>query len=115
MNTLHAKNALIVGLLLAASLPLGTAFVTGVALGGAIQVLNLKLLERSVAWMLGLASEGRSGGVQGLVMLRFTTLMAACVASLVLLPIDPLAFAIGFSSVVPACLWHGLTSAGAPR
>lgn len=112
MNTLHAKNALILGLLLAAAVPLGVAFTTAVALGGSIQILNLKLLERGVAYMLGLASAGRGAGMQALLMLRFSTIMAGCVAILILLPVDPLAFAIGFSSVVPACLWHGLTRAG---
>lgn len=109
MNTLHAKNALILGLLLAAAVPLGAAFTTAVALGGSLQIVNLKLLERGVAYMLGLASEGHGAGMQALLMLRFSAVMAGCVAILVLLPVDPLAFAVGFSSVVPACLWHGLT------
>ena len=112
-STLHAKHALIFSLVLAGSLPFGTAATVSVALGGALQLLNLRLLERSVAWMLGLAGQGWGAGVQALIVLRFSTLMAACMFILIALPVQPLAFTVGFSVTVPTVLWHGLTSARA--
>ena len=110
-TTLHTKNALVLGVLLASSLALGPVFAVSVALGGSLQVVNLRLLERSVAWTLGLASQGQPGGVQALIALRFLLVMAACAAILILLPVDPIGFVCGFSSVVPTVLWHGLATA----
>ena len=111
MSTVHAKNALLFALVLLASLPFGAPVILGVALGGALQLLNLRLLERSVAHMLGFASAGQPGAVQALISLRFFALLAICATVLIVLPVDPLAFAIGFSVTVPALLWHGLATA----
>jgi hypothetical protein len=111
MSTLHAKNALIFALVMTAALPFGPRVALGVALGGSLQLLNLRLLERSVAYMLGLAGAGQGGAVQALIGLRFVALMGACAYVLIALPVDPLGFAIGFSVTVPAVLWHGLMSA----
>ena len=110
MSTLHAKNALLFALALLASLPFGAPIVLGVALGGALQLVNLRLLERSVAHRLGLASPGQVA-VQVLIALRFVALMAACATILIVLRVDPLAFVAGFSVSVPALIWHGLASA----
>ena len=111
-STLHRKNALVAALLLAASLPFGAAVVAGVALGCAVQVVNLRLLERSVSLLLGLAGSGQGAGVQALVALRFVAVMAVCAAILLALPVHPAGFAAGFSSTVPAVLWYGLAGAG---
>jgi hypothetical protein len=111
-GTLHRRNALVAAVLLAASLPFGPAVVAGVALGCAVQAVNLLLLERSVSLMLGLAGAGQGGGVQALVALRFVALMGVCAGILIALPLPPVAFAAGFSSAVPAVLWHGLASRG---
>lgn len=108
MSSLHAKNAALSALLLALSVPFGSAVAIGVALGAAVQVVNLHLLERTVRHLLGLAAAGRPGGVQALVMLRFAGLMGACAVVLLTLPVHPLGFAAGFSAAVPALCWHGL-------
>jgi len=97
--------------LLAVSLLAGAAFAVSVALGGALQILNLRLLHKSVAWMLGSADAGHSRPVQALIGLRFVAVMATCVVILVTLPVDALGFTLGFSSVVPAAVWHGLATA----
>ncbi len=110
-SSVHRKNALVLALVLAGSLPFGAQASVSVALGGALQALNLVLLERSVAYLLGLAGGGQSGGVQALIALRFVALMAVCATILIALPVDPLAFTVGFSVMVPAVLWHGLASA----
>lgn len=95
------------GLLLVAAIPFGAVVFVSLALGGAIELVNLRLLDKSVGWMLGTAG-GRGGVVQALLILRFFLLMTALAATLLFLPVDPLAFTIGFSSVVPAAIWHGL-------
>ncbi len=111
MSTVHAKIALIFALVLMTSMPFGPRAALGVALGGALQLLNLRLLERSVAYLLGLAGSGQGGAVQALIGLRFLALLGAGAFVLYALPVDPLAFAIGFSVTVPAVLWHGLARA----
>ena len=111
MSTLHAKNALIFALVMTAALPFGPRPALGVALGGSLQLLNLRLLDRSVSYMLGLAGSGQGGAVQALIGLRFIALMGACAYVLIALPVDRLGFAVGFSVTVPAVLWHGLASA----
>ena len=111
-STLHRKNALVAAGLLVASMPFGPAVVAGVALGCAVQVVNLRLLERSVWLLLGLAGAGQGAGVQALVALRFVAVMAVCAAILIAVGVHPVGFAAGFSSAVPAVLWHGLAVAG---
>jgi hypothetical protein len=110
-RSLHVRNALVFTVLLAGSLLVGAGFALSVALGGALQMLNLGLLHKSVAWMLGSAGAGQSRPVQALIALRFVAVMATCIAILVTLPVDPLGFTLGFSSVVPAAVWHGLATA----
>jgi hypothetical protein len=36
--------------------------------------------------------------------------LAAITVALLWLPIEPLAFIVGFSSLVPAVIWHGLAT-----
>ncbi len=107
--SLHTKNALVLALFLGAAAPFGWTALISVAIGGGMQVVNLRGLERSVGGML------RTGGVGGLLhallALRLLLLLALVGIVLVTLPVQPLAFALGLSSVVPAVLWHGLRSA----
>lgn len=110
-RSLHVRNALALATLLGMSLFVGASFAVSVALGGALQILNLRLLEKSVGWMLGSGGAGQTRPVQALIALRFVAVMATCVAILVALPVDALWFALGFSSVVPAAVWHGLATA----
>ena len=106
-TSLHRKNALILTGVLVASIPFGAAVSASVALGGFIQIANLGALERSVSLMLGLAPSSQ-GAVPVLILFRFVALMGVCAAALIVLPVEPLAFAAGFSTSVPAVLWHGL-------
>ena len=55
----------------------------------------------------------RSAGglLQALIALRLLLLLGLVGIVLATLPVQPLAFALGLSIVVPAVLWHGLTSA----
>ncbi len=107
--SLHTKNALMLALFLGAAAPFGWSALMSVAIGGGIEVVNLRGLERSVG---GLLRTGGGGGfLQALLALRLLLLLALVGVVLVTLPVEPLAFVLGLSSVVPAVLWHGLTGA----
>lgn len=107
--SLHTKNAMVLGLFLGAVAPFGWTALVSVAIGGGMQVVNLRGLERSVGEML--RPSGVGGFLRGLLALRLLLLLALVGIVLVTLPVQPLAFALGLSIVVPAVLWHGLTSA----
>ena len=106
--SVHAKNALILSLALGVAIPFGWHAVASVLLGGGIQVVNLRGLERSVGGMLHLAAGGRGGVFQALIGLRLLLLLGLVGIILLTLRVEPIAFAVGLSTVVPAVLWHGL-------
>ena len=110
MHSLHAKNALLLALLLAAGLPYGERAVVSIALGGGMQAVNLGMLERSVSILLGLARERHGRGVQALLGLRLVLLFSLVGVIFATQPIDPLGFTLGLSTVVPAVIWHGLAT-----
>ena len=120
-RTLHGKQFLVLLVAFVASFPYGWRASTSIALGGGIQVVNLKALERCVAWLLGLASAGRplSGaarlGAGLLVQLRWLILVTAVAVILFLLPVEPIAFLVGLSTAALAVLWHGFVTARPSR
>lgn len=110
-TSLHTKNALALALLLLCAAPFGVTVLASASLGGGVQVLNLRLLERAVAFWLGGRAHGLGGLAKILIAFRFVALMGLCAALIVLLPVNAVAFAAGFSSVVPAAIWHGFETA----
>jgi hypothetical protein len=115
--TLPAKHLLVLAVALVASFPYGWRASASLALGGGIQIVNLRALERSVAKLLDFASSGRQLGV-GLrlgaslaVQLRWVLVLGLVGIILLTLPVDPIALLIGLSTVVVAVLWHGFASA----
>jgi hypothetical protein len=110
LRSIHAKNACVLALALALVMPYGVPAVWGVAAGGAIQIVNLRGLERYVAWLVGVAQGAPTGLVQVVLGFRFVAVLAAAGAALLLLPVEPIPFALGLSTVVPAVIWHGLTT-----
>ncbi len=120
-RTLHGKQFLVVLVAFVASFPYGWRAGASVALGGGIQVVNLKALERCVAWLLGLASGGGPLSVGArlgaglLVQLRWLILAAAVAAILLTLPVEPIAFLVGLSTAALAALWHGFATARLSR
>ncbi len=107
--SLHTKNAMVLALFLGAVAPFGWTALISVAIGGGMQLVNLRGLERSVGGML--RTSGVGGLLRGLLALRLLLLLGLVGMVLLTLPVQPLAFALGLSIVVPAVLWHGLTSA----
>jgi hypothetical protein len=113
LQSIHAKNALILALALLGAMPYGVPAVWSVALGGGIQVVNLKGLERAVAWLVSLAPRRPSALLQLVLAARFVAVLAAAGVALWMLPVEPIAFAAGLSTVVPAVIWHGLATSPA--
>ena len=112
---LAARHALVLVLAIAAGIPYGWRAVGSLALGGGVQIVNLRALERSVAGMLGLAASGQRGAATALLQLRLVVFLGAVAVILVATPVAPLAFAVGLLTTVPAVVWHGIASARAAR
>lgn len=117
--TLPGKHFAVLVVALLASFPYGWRASASLLLGGGIQVVNLKALERSVASLLGLAavksrgpdtepaSRGLRLGAALLLQLRWGILMGVVAAILLTLPVEPIALLVGLSTAAAAALWHG--------
>ncbi len=113
--TLHAKHLLVLGIALCASIPYGWRAVASVGLGGGIQIVNLRVLERGVAAMFSASAQNRPAGLTRVLFgLRWAAFLAVIALALLSLPLAPIAFAAGLSCVVPTVIWHGLSAAGRP-
>ncbi len=113
--SLHAKYAITLTLAFAGGFSYGCHAAWSLALGGGIQVLNLTALERSVRAVLT-ADHGAGSGVpiaQLALFLRTLVFFVAVAYVLAVVPVQPLAFLAGLLAVVPALIWHGLTTSGA--
>ncbi len=125
-RSLTGKHFLVLAVALLASFPYGWRASASLALGGGIQLVNLKALERSVASLLGLASSWSQGpdtqlalglrfGAGLLLQLRWLLLVGLVAAILLVLPVDPIALLTGLSTAAAAVLWHGFQTARFPR
>ena len=91
-------NYVIGGLLvIAAALTQPRDIALGVAVGVALTCLNFFMLRRLVNRWTKDAAAGKAGSTQILMMPKMLGLMAAVILSLKFLPIDAVAFTIGFS------------------
>ncbi len=113
--SLHAIHAALLAVALAGSIPYGWSATASLALGGGIQVLNLRALERSVRLML--ASTVESGSRARLAAhaasgLRLLLLLALLSWVLIATPVHPLPFATGLLLVVPALGLYGFKVSG---
>ncbi len=110
-SSIHAVHALLVAVAIAGAIPYGWHTAGSLALGGVIQVLNLRLLERSVRLMIGTSVEaGTRAGlvVHGAAALRLLLFFAVIAWVLTQTRVEPLAFGTGLLLVLPALSWHAL-------
>jgi ATP synthase I chain len=107
--SLQTKHACLLVLAIAGAIPYGCLAVWSLALAGGIQVLNLAVLERSVR--LVVAENGSAPAARVFFMLRLFLVFGAIAAALGLFGARPLPFVAGLSVVVPAVIWHGLSTA----
>ncbi|MCP4007181.1 MAG: hypothetical protein GY725_23610 [bacterium] len=113
MSSLGKKHALVFAVALVCAISYGKAALASLALGGGIQIVNLRALEKGVVGMLGLAASGHSAAMMFLLHMRWLLVMGSVGALLLLYPVEPIAFVVGLSTVVPAVIWHGLSTARA--
>ena len=69
----------------------------GIAVGAALTCLNFNVLRRLVNKWTADAAQGRTGAAPLLMMPKMIGLMAAVALAILFLPIDPIAFVVGYS------------------
>lgn len=112
--SLHAIHLGLLAVALAGSIPYGWSATASLALGGGIQVLNLRALERSVRLMVASTVESGSRArvaAHAASGLRLLLLLALLAWVMVATPVAPLPFGIGLLLVVPALAWYGISQA----
>ncbi len=87
--------------------------VTSLVIGGMFMAVNFLLLSFGVAWLLTpMASRGRIKAGVGLLVLKIALFIALLIAIFLNFKLDPISFALGFSSLIVAILIesfrHGL-------
>jgi hypothetical protein len=110
-SSIHGLHALLLAVAVAGAIPYGWHAAGSLALGGVIQVLNLRLLERSVRLIIGTSVEGGRGTglvVHAAAALRLLLFFAAVAWVLTQTRVEPLAFGAGLLLVLPALTWHTL-------
>lgn len=84
-------------LVIAAALTQSREVALGVAVGVALTCLNFNVLRRLVNKWTADAAQGRTGAAPMLMMPKMVGLMVAVGLAIWLLPIDPIAFTVGYS------------------
>jgi hypothetical protein len=74
----------------------------GLAVGAGLTCVNFFVLRKLVVKWTRDSAEGRGGYAQLLAAPKMLVLMLAVVAALMFLPIDPIAFTIGYSIFIPS-------------
>lgn len=114
LRSIHAKHALLVAVAFVGAIPYGWHAAWSLAAGGAIQALNLAVLERSVRRMIGSTDSTLGGGTAGgriLALARFGLLLGSVAWILSRTSVEPLPLLVGLSMLVPAVAWHGIAEA----
>jgi hypothetical protein len=84
-------------LVLAAALTQSQPVALGVAVGVLLTCLNFHVLRRLVTKWTRDAAQGKTGNAPLLMLPKMVGLMGAVAVAILLLPIDPIAFTIGYS------------------
>lgn len=84
-------------LVIAAALTQSRPIALGVAVGAALTCLNFFVLRRLVSKWTSDAAAGKSGAAPLLMLPKMVGLMGAVALSILFLPIDPIAFTVGYS------------------
>ncbi len=121
IHRIERLNYVLGGLLvLAGALTQTRPIALGVAVGVALTCANFFVLRKLVTKWTAEAARGDRGGNAAFLMLpKMIALMGAVALSILLLPIDPLAFVVGYStfiiSIVIDSLYSALKSAPEPE
>ena len=106
-------------LVIAAALTQDRRIALGVAVGVLLTCLNFNVLRRLVTKWTTDAAAGRHGTAQLLMVPKMAGLMLAVAAAILFLPIDPIAFTVGYSifiiSIVIDTTYAALKHENAPE
>jgi hypothetical protein len=98
MLRIERINYLLGGILvIAAALTQPRPIALGIAVGVALTCANFFVLRRLVTKWTSDAAQGKSGNAPLLMLPKMTILMGAVAVAILVLPIDPIAFTIGYS------------------
>lgn len=88
-----------------ASLALGSRSITlGVAIGAGLTCINFYVLRKLIVRWTSAAAQGKVSNAPLLMLPKMLGLMGACAVAILLLPIDAIAFAIGYSIFIVSIL-----------
>jgi len=103
---LHRRNWVVLGLLLAASLPFGNwAVSVGILAGGLIAIAGFAWLQRSLRRLLADPGQGAGTRYQFGYLVRLLVLGAVLAVLIAIVKIHPAGLALGLSVVVINLLW----------
>jgi ATP synthase I chain len=72
-------------------------FALGIAVGGGLTCLNFFVLRKLIGKWTAAAAKGNASGASYLMLPKMAGLMGAVALAILLLPLDPIAFVIGYS------------------
>jgi hypothetical protein len=84
-------------LIIAAAITQNRPIALGIAVGVALTCLNFYVLRRLVTKWTSDAAKGRTGNAPLLMLPKMVGLMGAVAVAILVLPLDPIAFTIGYS------------------
>jgi uncharacterized membrane protein YedE/YeeE len=111
LGSVHRKHALLLTLAAIGSILYGWVALGSLLLGGGIQVINLRALDRTASRLRDFARGGSPGPLRALLAFRFVLIVGLVGWVLLRLPVQPGPFVVGLGLIVPAVLWHGLETA----
>jgi hypothetical protein len=90
------------------------AITLGLAIGAALTCLNFFVLRKLIVKWTTEAAQGKNGNSALLMLPKMVGLMGACAAAILLLPIDAIAFAAGYSIFIVSIMVEAIYSAVRP-
>ena len=106
-------------LVIAAALTQAQPIALGVAVGVLLTCINFFVLRRLVTKWTRDAAQGKTGSAPLLMLPKMVGLMGAVAVAILLLPIDPIAFTVGYSifiiSIVIDTTYSALREGGEPE
>ncbi len=104
----YALSAVVV---LAALLTQSRAITLGVAVGAGLTCLNFYVLRRLIVRWTAAAAQGKSSHAPLLMLPKMIGLMGAVAVAILVLPIDAIAFAVGYSIFIVSIMIEAVYSA----
>ena len=112
IHRIERFNYALSGIVVLASLALQSRSITlGVAIGAALTSVNFYVLRRLIVKWTSAAAQGKPTNAPLLMLPKMIGLMGLVAVSILLLPIDAIAFAAGYSIFILSIMIEGIYSA----